>query len=92
MSVKKLFDLDGRVALITGGSRGLGLQMAEALGEMGATVVLTARKKQELINAQARLQGLNVKAFTVVNDLQDSDSIEPMVKGVLNNHEKFSIV
>ena len=45
MSVKKLFDLDGRVALITGGSRGLGLQMAEALGEMGATVVLTARKK-----------------------------------------------
>ena len=35
MSVKKLFDLSGRVALITGGSRGLGLQMAEALGEIG---------------------------------------------------------
>ncbi len=92
MSVKKLFDLDGRVALITGGSRGLGLQMAEALGEMGATVVLTARKKQELINAQARLQGLNVKVFTVVNDLQDKESIEPMVKGVLNNHEKIDIL
>jgi len=44
MSVKELFDLSGRVALITGGSRGLGLQMAEALGEMGAKVAITARK------------------------------------------------
>ena len=44
MGVKELFDLSGRVALITGGSRGLGLQMAEALGEMGAKVAITARK------------------------------------------------
>jgi len=48
MSVKKLFDLIGRVALITGGSRGLGLQIGEALGEMGASLVITARKKDEL--------------------------------------------
>ena len=43
MSVKQLFDLTGQVALITGGSRGLGLQMAEALGEMGAKLAITAR-------------------------------------------------
>jgi gluconate 5-dehydrogenase len=48
MSVKKLFDLSGRVAIVTGGSRGLGLQMAEALGEMGAMLALTARKRDEL--------------------------------------------
>ena len=41
MSVKQLFDLTGQVALVTGGSRGLGLQMAEALGEMGAKLAIT---------------------------------------------------
>ena len=40
MGVKQLFDLTGKVAIITGGSRGLGLQMAEALGEMGAKLVV----------------------------------------------------
>ena len=45
MSVKTLLDLSTRVALVTGGSRGLGLQIAEALGEMGAKVAITARKK-----------------------------------------------
>ena len=42
MALKELFDLSGKVALITGGSRGLGLQIAEALGEYGATVILTS--------------------------------------------------
>ena len=51
MSVKQLFDLTGQVALITGGSRGLGLQMAEALGEMGAKLAITARKADELAQA-----------------------------------------
>ena len=51
MSVKKLFDLSGRTAIVTGGSRGLGLQIAEALGEMGAKLALTARKKDELEHA-----------------------------------------
>ncbi len=41
MSIKRLFDLTGRTALVTGGSRGLGLQIAEALGEQGARLVLS---------------------------------------------------
>ena len=44
MHVRELFELGGRVALVTGGSRGLGLQMAEARGQMGARVAITARK------------------------------------------------
>ena len=55
MSAAKLFDLSGRVALITGGSRGLGLQMAHGFGAMGAKLALTARKDNELRDAKAEL-------------------------------------
>jgi len=65
MSVKKLFDLGGRAAIVTGGSRGLGLQIAEALGEMGASLALTARKQDELDHAVEHLakQGIKAQAF-----------------------------
>jgi gluconate 5-dehydrogenase len=83
MSVKKLFDLTGKVALITGGSRGLGLQMAEALGEMGAKVAITARKAAELAEARSGLARLGVETHTVVNDLQNTEAVAPMVEEVL---------
>jgi len=92
MSVRKLFDLSEKTALITGGSRGLGLQMAEALGEMGAKVAITARKAAELDEAKAHLSGLGVEASTVVNDLQNTESIKPMVEGVLEAFGKIDIV
>ena len=69
MGVKKLFDLSGRVAIVTGGSRGLGLQMAEALGEMGAKVALTARKQDELDGAVAHLKKQGVDAAAWACDL-----------------------
>jgi len=47
-TIQQLFDLSGKSALITGGSRGLGLQMAHALGEAGARIMLSARKAPEL--------------------------------------------
>jgi len=69
-----LFDLTGRTALITGGSRGLGLQMAEALGSQGAVVLLSARKVDELRQAQAHLQGLGIEAHVVAGDVaKDAD-------------------
>ena len=56
MNTKKLFDLSGRVAIITGGSAGLGLQMAKALAEMGANLVLCARKIERCEKAAAKLE------------------------------------
>jgi len=80
MSVKQLFDLTGKVALITGGSRGLGLQMAEALGEMGAKVALTARKEQELREAAQHLDSkLGITAIPLVCDMSDVSTIEPVI-------------
>jgi len=80
MSVRQLFDLAGKVALVTGGSRGLGLQMAEALGEMGARVALTARKRDELEGAAAQLRAQGVEALPLVCDMSDSKAIPPMVE------------
>jgi NAD(P)-dependent dehydrogenase (short-subunit alcohol dehydrogenase family) len=80
VSVKKLFDLGGKAALVTGGSRGLGLQMAEALGEMGARVALTARKRGELDEAVARLKGMGIESVPVVCDMSDAAAIAPAVE------------
>jgi gluconate 5-dehydrogenase len=82
VSVRDLFDLSGRVALVTGGSRGLGLQMAEALGEMGARVAITARKAPELEEAAAGLRKLGIEALPLACDMAEPASIDPMVDRV----------
>ena len=87
MGIKQLFDLSGKVALITGGSRGLGLQMAEALGELGAKVAITARKQEELDQAAAHLAKQGVEVLTIAGDLSDFDTIPKLVDRVL---AKFS--
>jgi NAD(P)-dependent dehydrogenase (short-subunit alcohol dehydrogenase family) len=80
MGVKQLLDLSGRTALVTGGSRGLGLQIAEALGEMGARVALVARKRDELDAAVTHLATTqNIEAVPLVCDLSDALAIPPMV-------------
>jgi gluconate 5-dehydrogenase len=76
MSVKKLFDLSGKKALITGGSRGLGFQIAQSLGEMGAELVLVSRKIEELQVACDDLKKQGISAYPVVADLQDEAQIQ----------------
>ena len=58
MTLARLLDLSGRVALVAGGSRGLGLQRAEVPGELGAKIVITARKADELAQAKDKTAGL----------------------------------
>ena len=74
-SVMKLFDLSGQVALVTGGSRGLGLQIAEALGEAGAKVMLTSRKASDLEEAVGHLQDKGVDARWVAADASEPDQV-----------------
>ena len=92
MGVRTLFQLDGRVALVTGGSRGLGLQMAEALGEMGSRLAITARKAGELAAAQAHLQRHGCEVLTVAADLQQSDRIPALVDEVLARYGAIDIL
>ncbi|HVO87777.1 MAG TPA: SDR family NAD(P)-dependent oxidoreductase, partial [Casimicrobiaceae bacterium] len=85
MGVRQLFDLTGRTALVTGGARGLGLQMAEALAEMGARIALVARKRAELDAAVEHLTtAFNVQAMGAVCDLIDVASIAPAVGQVID--------
>ncbi len=67
-SIQKLFDLSGKTALITGGSRGLGLQMAHALGEAGARVMLNSRKAEDLEQAAASLKAAGIDAQWIAAD------------------------
>lgn len=76
MRVQQLFDLSGRVALVTGGSRGLGLEMAEALGEAGAKVVVTARRQQWLTEAGTTLSAAGIDALALVCDITDPAQVE----------------
>jgi gluconate 5-dehydrogenase len=82
MSVRDAFNLEGRTALVTGGSRGLGLAMAGALGEMGAKVVICARKADELDAAVACLKNRGVTAVRVVGDLSRAENVSPFVDAV----------
>ena len=82
MGIRNLLDLSGKVALVTGGSRGIGLQMAEALGEMGARVAITASKQDELAEARVHLTRLGIECHTVTGDLAQFATIPAMVDSV----------
>ena len=92
MNVRRLLDLSGRVALITGGSRGLGLQIAEALGEMGARVAITARKKEELDQAVGHLKKLKIDCKMHVCDIGKREAIPALVEQVLGKFGKVDIL
>lgn len=79
-TVQQLFDLSGKTALVTGGSRGLGLQMAHALGEAGAKIMLTSRKAKDLEEAAAELKAAGIAADWIAADCSDEADIERLAK------------
>jgi gluconate 5-dehydrogenase len=92
VSVKQLFDLTGRVAVVTGGAVGLGRQMAEALAEMGANVVLCARKEERCRQAASELQQLGVKAVALACDVKSENSVHEMVDAAFSQFGRIDIL
>ena len=92
MNVRQLLELNGRTALVTGGSRGLGLQIAEALGEMGAKIAITARRKDELDAAVAHLKKQKIEASAYVCDIGKREAIAPFAAQVLKQFGKVDIL
>ncbi len=91
-SPQELFSLQGKTALVTGGSRGLGLQMAEALGEQGARVIVSARKQEELDEAVAHLTARGIEASAIAVDLQNEANVQPFVEEALRRLGQIDIL
>lgn len=92
MKSKDLFSLAGKTALITGGSKGIGLYIAEGLGEMGARVIITARKPNELEEAQRHLGALGIDCRTIACDASKQENIAPLVDQVLEHFGGLDIL
>ena len=90
--ISKLFDLSGQVALVTGGSRGLGLQMAEALGEAGAKIMLTSRKAADLEVAAADLAAKGIDARWIAADASKPEDVNRVVAETMQRLGRIDIL
>ena len=90
--VQKLFDLTGQTALITGGSRGLGLQMAHALGEAGAKIMLSSRKAEDLEQAAAELQSAGIDARWIAADCSKEEDTRRLADETLERMGAIDIL
>jgi NAD(P)-dependent dehydrogenase (short-subunit alcohol dehydrogenase family) len=91
-TVQQLFDLTGKTALITGGSRGLGLQMAFALGEAGAKIMLSSRKASDLEEATAQLQAAGIDARWIAADCAKDEEINRLADETLERMGDIDIL
>ena len=90
--IQQLFDLKGRTALVTGGSRGLGLQMAHALGEAGARIMLSSRKAADLEEATADLQAAGIDARWIAADCSREEDIRRLADETLQRMGDIDIL
>jgi len=91
-TVKELFDLTGRVAIVTGGSRGLGLEMAEGLAEAGAALMLCARRDEWLTPAITELRARGFTVDGTICDVSKADQVQAVVDRTLSTHGRLDIL
>jgi NAD(P)-dependent dehydrogenase (short-subunit alcohol dehydrogenase family) len=92
MKPPQMFDLTGRVAIVTGGSVGLGRQMAEGLAQMGANLVLCARKKERCVQAAEELQRLGVQVLAFGCDVRDPSSIQEVADAAVKQFGRIDVL
>ena len=87
-----LFDLTGKVAIVTGGNSGIGLGMAKGLSEAGATVAIAARNETKSRDAVKALENAGGQAFAVSCDVTDGDAVSAMAQRVLERCRRIDIL
>lgn len=90
--MKKMFDLTGRVAIITGGNGGIGLGMAEGLASAGATIVIAARNATKNVQAVKRLQALGTQAVAVELDVTDEAACKALIQSSVDQFGRVDIL
>lgn len=91
-ALQSLFDLSGRTAIVTGGTRGIGYVLAEALVDAGANVVVASRKPDSCAIAADKLRSLGGKALGVPTHLGDIEAINRLVTATVNEFGGIDIV
>jgi NAD(P)-dependent dehydrogenase (short-subunit alcohol dehydrogenase family) len=91
-TVKQLFDLSGRVSVVTGGATGLGLQMATALAEAGSNIVVCSRKLENCEEAAAGLEKLGVKALGLAADVTKPDQVEAVRDATMKKFGRVDVL
>jgi len=92
MHVQELFSLKGQVAVVTGGSRGLGLEIAHGLGEAGAAVVVTARRQEWLGPAEDELRAAGIQASAVTCDVTDPAQVEALAQATFEQLGRVDVL
>jgi NAD(P)-dependent dehydrogenase (short-subunit alcohol dehydrogenase family) len=92
MSVLDLFRLDGRVAVVTGASSGLGVSFAQALAEAGADVVLAARRVERLEETRALVEAAGRRALTVQTDVADPEACQGLVDAAMAEFGRVDVL
>ena len=92
MNVRELFDLKEKVAIVTGGSRGLGKEIAIGLGEAGAKVVITARREEGLLATAQELSDIGIECLPVTTDISEADGVKLMVASTLEKWGEIDIL
>ena len=92
MRVQELFDLNGKVAIVTGGSIGLGRQMAEGLAEAGADLVLCARKKERCEKAAKELEALGCDVLALGCDVKKPEDVQAVIDATVERFGRLDIL
>ena len=92
MQVKKMYSLEGKVAVVTGASSGLGVVFSEALGEMGASIELAARRTDKLHEVESKLNETGVRARSIQCDVSKSEDVQALIDDTVKNFGRLDII
>lgn len=92
MNVKEMFDLSGKVAIVTGGGRGIGLKISEGLAEAGASIVLCSRKLENCQGTAKEISKMGVKALPLQCDVKSPRDIQSVVEATLKEFNRLDLL